>query len=185
LQTCLRLCRFTQALLKPGFARWKVSLAPRVARESSYNILSERMTYYSRYATRRKGVMLGFSLLQLATSKLGVVAIPEAQLTQSLPCSTVFWHILAASTDSHVPTCLSSDRLCTCHHWSCTEAHLCFEVSTLCRCSPPNLVSMAPYLFFLACLPKDKLPQTKIFLRSSYLDRPVLDQATVRRFLLL
>jgi hypothetical protein len=36
--------------------------------------------------------MLGFSLLQLVTSEPRAVAIPEAQLTQSLPCS---FHVLA------------------------------------------------------------------------------------------
>jgi hypothetical protein len=45
------------------------------------------MVYYSRYTTGNKCVMLGFSLLQLVTSKPGAVAIPKAQLTQSLPCS--------------------------------------------------------------------------------------------------
>jgi hypothetical protein len=31
--------------------------------------------------------MLGFSLLQLVTSELGAVVVPEAQPAQSLPCS--------------------------------------------------------------------------------------------------
>jgi hypothetical protein len=92
LQTCLELCRFAQAVLKPGFAWWKVSLPTGMAREPNYNILSEQMAYYSRYATIKKGVMLGFSLLQLVTSKPGAVAIPESQPTQSLSCSS---HVLA------------------------------------------------------------------------------------------
>jgi hypothetical protein len=45
------------------------------------------MAYYSRYVTEKKGVMLVFSLLQLVTFKPKALAIPEAQLTQSLPCS--------------------------------------------------------------------------------------------------
>jgi hypothetical protein len=63
------LCWFTQALLKPGLARWKLPFLYRVARESNYNIHSEWMTYYSSYATEKKDVMLGFSMLQLVTSK--------------------------------------------------------------------------------------------------------------------
>jgi hypothetical protein len=45
------------------------------------------MAYYSRYVTENKGVMLVFSLLQLVTFKPKALAIPEAQLMQSLPCS--------------------------------------------------------------------------------------------------
>jgi hypothetical protein len=48
------------------------------------------MAYYPGYATGKKGVMLGFSMLQLVTSKPKVVAIPEAQPTQPIPCSTVY-----------------------------------------------------------------------------------------------
>jgi hypothetical protein len=84
LQTCLRLYQLTQTLLKPRFARQKVSLASVMAREPNYNILSERMAYYSKYAIRKKGVMFGFSLLQLVTSEPGAIDIHEAQLTQSL-----------------------------------------------------------------------------------------------------
>jgi hypothetical protein len=79
------MCRFAQALLKPGLARWKVSFPYGVAREPNYKILSEQMVYYSRYATRKKGVMLGFLMLQLVTSKPKVIDIPEAQPKQSLP----------------------------------------------------------------------------------------------------
>jgi hypothetical protein len=61
-----------------------VSLASGMAREPNYNILSERMAYYSRYAIRKKGVMFGFSLLQLVTSEPGAIDIHEVQLTQSL-----------------------------------------------------------------------------------------------------
>jgi hypothetical protein len=56
-----------------------------MARELNYNILSERMAYYLRYATRKKNVMLGFSLLQLVTSEHEGVDVPEAQLKKSLP----------------------------------------------------------------------------------------------------
>jgi hypothetical protein len=38
--------------------RWKVSLPPRMARESIYDILSEQMMYYSSYATEKKSVMV-------------------------------------------------------------------------------------------------------------------------------
>jgi hypothetical protein len=64
-----------------------VSFPYGVAREPNYNILLEWMAYYSRYITRKKCVMLGFSLLQLVTFELGAIAISEAQPTQSLPCS--------------------------------------------------------------------------------------------------
>jgi hypothetical protein len=57
------LCQFTQTLLKPGFAKHKVSLPPGMARELNYDVLSERMAYYSRYAIGKKDVMIGFSLL--------------------------------------------------------------------------------------------------------------------------
>jgi hypothetical protein len=40
-----------------------------VAREPNHNILSKQMVYYLRYATKNKGVMLEFSLLQLVTFK--------------------------------------------------------------------------------------------------------------------
>jgi hypothetical protein len=49
-----------------------------VAEEPNYNILLERMAYYSRYITEKKGVMLGFSLLQQVISEPEVVDIPEA-----------------------------------------------------------------------------------------------------------
>jgi hypothetical protein len=52
-----------------------------VAREPNYNILSEWMAYYSRYTTEKKGVILGFSMVQLVTSKPEVIDIPEAQPT--------------------------------------------------------------------------------------------------------
>jgi hypothetical protein len=62
-----------------------------MAREPNYDILSEWMAYYSRYAIGNNDVMLGFSLVQLVTSELGDIAIPAAQPT--LPCSAVFRHI--------------------------------------------------------------------------------------------
>jgi hypothetical protein len=61
MQPCLKLCRFAQTLFKAGLARWKVSFPYGVAREPNYNILSERMMYYSRYATRKKCIVLWFS----------------------------------------------------------------------------------------------------------------------------
>jgi hypothetical protein len=61
------LCQFIQTLLKPGLARWKLSFPYGVAREPNHNILSKQMVYYLRYATKNKGVMLEFSLLQLVT----------------------------------------------------------------------------------------------------------------------
>jgi hypothetical protein len=64
-----------------------VSIPNEVAEEPNYNIILERVAYYSRYATEKKGVMLGFSLLQLVTSELEAIDIPEAQSKQSLPCS--------------------------------------------------------------------------------------------------
>jgi hypothetical protein len=63
--------------------------------------------YYLRYATGKKGVMLEFLVQQLVTSEPEVILIPEAQPTQSLPHSVVFWHILVVGSDSHAPTCLS------------------------------------------------------------------------------
>jgi hypothetical protein len=71
------LCQFTQALLKSGLTRWKVSFPYEVEREPNYNILSERMAYYLRYATGKKCVMLGFLMLQLVTSEPEVVDIPK------------------------------------------------------------------------------------------------------------
>jgi hypothetical protein len=56
-------------------------LPNKVAREPNYNILSKRTAYYSRYATEKEGVMLGFLMLQLVTSKPKAIAIPEAQPT--------------------------------------------------------------------------------------------------------
>jgi hypothetical protein len=70
----------------------------RVAREPNYNILLELISYYLRYAIRKKGVMLGFSLLQLVTSEPKVIDIPEAQPKQSLPQSfhvPATWHSIA------------------------------------------------------------------------------------------
>jgi hypothetical protein len=81
------LCLFAQALLKPGPARQKVSFPYRVAREPNYNILSEQMASYSRYATGKEDVILGFSVLQPITYEPGAIAISEAQLTQPLPSS--------------------------------------------------------------------------------------------------
>jgi hypothetical protein len=91
LQPCLELCWFTQALLKPGLARQKVPFSYGVARGPNYNILSEQMVYYSRYATGKKCVMLGSSLLQLVTYEPEANDITEAHLKQSLPWSS---HVL-------------------------------------------------------------------------------------------
>jgi hypothetical protein len=54
--------------------------------EPNYNILLEQMAHYSRYATGKECVMLGFSLLQLITFEPEAVDIPKAQPKQSLPC---------------------------------------------------------------------------------------------------
>jgi hypothetical protein len=59
-----------------------------MAGEPNYDILSKWMAYYSRYATRKKGVILGFSLLQLVTFEPRDIAILKAQPRQSLPCSS-------------------------------------------------------------------------------------------------
>jgi hypothetical protein len=77
------LCQFAQTLLKPRLARWKVSVPNGVAEEPNYNIPSEWMAYYLRYTTEKKGVMLGFSSLQLVTSESEAINIPEAQPKQS------------------------------------------------------------------------------------------------------
>jgi hypothetical protein len=132
LQPWLELCQL--ALLKPRLARQEVLLPPRVARALNYNIISKWMAYYSRYATGKKGVMLRFSLLQLVTSEREVIAICEAQPTQSLPCFAVFQHILAVGTDSRAPTCPSSSGMCAWHRWPCPEAHLYHEASAIRRC---------------------------------------------------
>jgi hypothetical protein len=65
-------------LLKPGLARRKVSFPYGMAREPNDNIISGQMAYYSRYASRKKDVMLGFLLLQLVTFEPGVIAILKA-----------------------------------------------------------------------------------------------------------
>jgi hypothetical protein len=46
----------------------------------------------------------------------------------------------------------SSGRLCAWHRWTCTEAYLCSEVSTIRRCSRLDLVIRASYLLlWLVC----------------------------------
>jgi hypothetical protein len=73
-------------LLKLGFAGWKVSFPYGVARETNYNILSEGMAYYLRYAIEKNCIMRGFSMQQLVTSELEAIDFPEAEPKQSLPC---------------------------------------------------------------------------------------------------
>jgi hypothetical protein len=68
-------------LLKPRLARWKLSVPNGVVEEPNYNILLEWIAHYKRYATKKKGVMLGFLLLQLVTSEPEVIVIPEVQPT--------------------------------------------------------------------------------------------------------
>jgi hypothetical protein len=68
-------------LLKPRLARWNLSVPNGVAEEPNYNILLEWIAHYKRYATKKKGVMLGFLLLQLVTSEPEVIVIPEVQPT--------------------------------------------------------------------------------------------------------
>jgi hypothetical protein len=174
------LCWFTHALLKLGFARRKVSLPPRVAREPSYNILSERMAYYSRYATGKKGLMLEFLMLQLVTSKLGAVAIPKAQPMQSLPGFTVFRHTLAASIDSHAPTCFSfADGAHS------IPDHTLTSISTLKfppqKMFPLDLVSRALYLLLWLVCRRICYSWTKRFIRSRYLGS-LIDQGTLYQF---
>jgi hypothetical protein len=64
----------------------------------NYNILLEWMAYYSRYATEKKNVILGFLVLQWDTSKPEAIAIPEAQPTQTLPCSGTSWFLALCHT---------------------------------------------------------------------------------------
>jgi hypothetical protein len=64
-------------LLKARLSRQKMSLPYGMAREPNYNILSEWIAYYLRYATRKKGVVLRISLLQLVTSKSKPLMFPR------------------------------------------------------------------------------------------------------------
>jgi hypothetical protein len=65
----------------------------------------------------------------------------------------VFWHILAVGADSHAPTCLSSGPMCAWHHWPCTKAHLCSEVSSIGRCFPSRPCEQGScILSWLVCL---------------------------------
>jgi hypothetical protein len=60
--------------------------------------------YYSRYTTGKKGLMHGFSMLQLVTSEPRAAAIPEAQPTQPFlvpQCPGTSW--LLALTLMHPP----------------------------------------------------------------------------------
>jgi hypothetical protein len=93
-------------LLKLGFARWKVSFPYGVARETNYNILSEGMAYYLRYAIKKNCVMRGFSMQQLVTSELEAIDFPEAEPKQSLPCP---FHV-PATRHSIVSVCPTSTR---------------------------------------------------------------------------
>jgi hypothetical protein len=114
--------------------------------------------YYSRYVTKKNGVMLRFSLLQLVTSKPKVVDIPEAQPTKSLPCSCgvrahpwcwhwfscthllFFWLIVCmASLAVH----WSSSMLWSFHHRKMLPSWPCEQ----------GIISTS-----VAYLPKDKLP---------------------------
>jgi hypothetical protein len=61
LQPYLELCRFTQAPLKIKVARWKVHFLLRICEKTPVQHSSERIAYYSRYATRKKGAALGVS----------------------------------------------------------------------------------------------------------------------------
>jgi hypothetical protein len=145
LQFCLELCQFVQAFLKPGFARRKVSFSYGVERGPNYNILSEWMTYYSRYATGKKCGILGFSLLQLVTSKNEVVDIPEAQPMQLLPCSS---HVPAA----HCQCVLSPDQARFCL-WS-SSGHILRILKRFLPCAGMSwmlaLILMYPLALLLA-----------------------------------
>jgi hypothetical protein len=61
LQSCLELCRFIQALLKTKVVRWKLHFLLGICKKTIVQHSSERMAYYSRYATGKKGVALGVS----------------------------------------------------------------------------------------------------------------------------
>jgi hypothetical protein len=139
--------------------------------------------YYLRYATGKKGVMLEFSVQQLVTSEPEVILIPEAQPTQSLPHSVVFWHILVVGSDSHAPTCLSFGWLCAWHHWPSTEAHLLSETSTLWRCFPLDPMSRVSYLLSWFVCRRLSYSWTKRFLCSRHLDFLLPDRDTLYRFL--
>jgi hypothetical protein len=55
------LCRFVQAPLKTKVARWKAHFLLGICEKTHVQHSSERMAYYSRYATGKKGVSLGVS----------------------------------------------------------------------------------------------------------------------------
>jgi hypothetical protein len=59
LQPCLELCRFAQALFKTKVVRWKAHFLLGICEKTLVQHLSERMAYYSRYTTGKKGVALG------------------------------------------------------------------------------------------------------------------------------
>jgi hypothetical protein len=63
LQSCLEFCQFTQALL----ARWKMPLPIGIGPRLQLWHSSQRMSYYSSYATKRKDIMLGVLLPWLVT----------------------------------------------------------------------------------------------------------------------
>jgi hypothetical protein len=211
LQSCLELCQFTQDLLKWGLVRWKLSFPYGVAREPNYNILLEWMVYYSRYATAKKGVMLGFSRLQLVTSEPEDCWFPKAQPTQSLPCLFQLYSIASVYPtptkcvyvfDHHLSTFLRF-LPCSIASWmwlwfSCT---LRFLLSNCVHGIPDHALKLIltpkfPPLEGASSWPCEKgimyismdhllkEPQTKRFLHSSYLDLLLPDRVTLYQFLL-
>jgi hypothetical protein len=127
--------------LKPRFARQKVSLPPGMTSESNYNILSERMAYYSRYVIRNKCVILGFSMLQLVTSEPEAVDFFFLRPNRRNHYLThaVHWHILDAGTDLHVPFTFSCPFVCMAFLTMCRSTSLLRTSHTIERHHPSTL----------------------------------------------
>jgi hypothetical protein len=143
------------------------------------------MAYYMRYTTRKKGLMLGFSMLQLVTSEPKAVAIPEAQPTQSLPCSCSvpahlgYWHWFPCT------------RLPSSGHSAHDIVGRALKLILTSKFPPsedvPLLTLWAGHHTYFHRLFVEwwATCRSKGFFCSSYLDLPILDQATLRRSLLL
>jgi hypothetical protein len=175
-------------LLKPRFARQKVSLPPRMTSESNYNILSERMPYYLRYITRNKCVILRFLMLQLVTSEPEAVDFfswdpTDAIIILPMRCTGASW-TLALILMYPSPSLV---HLCVWHFWPCTEAHLYSEVPTPLKDIIPRpwnlstgIMSTSVIHLWKDCLPVD---QETPSLSLSWSSSP--DWDTLYRFLLL
>jgi hypothetical protein len=68
-------------------ARWKMPFPIRIAPRIQLLYSSQRMLYYSRYATERKDAVLEVPLLQLITSKPLACCFSKTLLTWALPYS--------------------------------------------------------------------------------------------------